>query len=82
MDTTTLKEITLPSGKVATINNFQGKHIRKATQKMGDDTSMFLFALMSECVLIDGAPVVMEDFDNMNGKDVLKLQAEFSGINF
>ncbi len=76
------KKITLPSGKTAEILPFQGAHIRKAQKKMGDDTSLFTFALISECVNIDGNPILMEELDVMDGRDVLKLQAEFSSAVF
>lgn len=76
------KEIILSDGRKAQVLPFKGHHIRQAQKLMGDDTSMFLFALIALCVEIDGKPVLVEDLDHMEGKDVLKLQAEFSGANF
>lgn len=76
------KIINLPSGKTAEILPFKGYHIRAAQRKMGEDTSLFIFALISECVNIDGKPVIIEELDQMDGRDVIKLQAEFSGANF
>lgn len=75
-------EIILSDGRKATVLDFKGHHIRQAQRLMGDDTSLFLFALISLCVEIEGKPVLIEDLDHMPGKDVMKLQAEFSGANF
>lgn len=76
------KEIKLPSGKVATIMEFKGKHIRKAAQIAEGDSGLLIFALIAQCTLIDGQPIVAEQLDEMDGRDVLKLQTEFSGANF
>jgi hypothetical protein len=76
------KEITLPSGSTAVIADFKGKHIRQATEMAGDDSGKIIFAMIAICCTIDGEPVVMEDLDEMAGKDVLALQKEFSDLNF
>jgi hypothetical protein len=76
------KIIELSDGRKAEILPFKGYHIRQAQKLMGEDTSMFIFALISLCVEIEGKPVSVEELDHMNGKDVVKLQAEFSGANF
>lgn len=77
-----MKQITLPSGKTAEIKEFKGKHIREAMRIMDGDTSAFIFAMIAICVEVDGKAIVMEDLDEMDGRDVLKLQAEFSSANF
>jgi hypothetical protein len=41
-----------------------------------------LFAMMAMCIEIDGKPIVMEDLDDMNGGDCLKLQGAFGELNF
>jgi len=76
------KQITLPSGKVAEIADFKGKHIRLAAEISDGKPGMFIFALIAQCTTIEGKEIVAEELDNMDGKDVLKLQAEFSGVNF
>jgi hypothetical protein len=80
--TATGKEITLPSGKTARIMDFKGKHIRQASEMAGDDATKVVFAMIAICTTIDGEPVVMEDIDEMPGKDVLVLQKEFADANF
>lgn len=79
---TTGKLILLPSGKTAVISDFKGKHIRQASEMAGDDASKVTFAMIAICCTIDNEPVVMEDLDEMAGKDVLALQKEFSDLNF
>jgi hypothetical protein len=76
------KEIELPSGKKAVIADFKGKHIQQASEMAGDNPSRVIFAMIAICVTIDGEPIVMEDLDEMPGRDVLKLQKEFSDLNF
>jgi hypothetical protein len=77
------KMIELSDGRKATIvTEPKGSHQRKAQKMMGDDTSLFLFALISLCIEIDGKPITMEELDEMPMKDTIKLQAEFAGVNF
>ena len=75
------KVITLPSGKSATIKKFKGRDILEAQKKAGESTERMLFALMSQCVLIDNQFVLMEDLEEMDGMDCLALMGEF-GTNF
>lgn len=76
------KEITLPSGKVALIEQFKGKHVRLAQRNAGTDTDAFLYHLIAMLTTIDGNPVVLEDLDEMEGRDLMRLMAEFSEANF
>jgi hypothetical protein len=76
------KSITLPSGKVAEIQDFKGKHIREAQRISDGETDKFIFAMISVCGTIDGKPIIMEDLDEMDGKDVLALMGEFNKENF
>lgn len=73
------KQITLPSGKTATIAGFKGKHIREAQKMAGGDEGKLIYALIAQTTKIDDKPVVMEDIDEMNGPDVLALMGEFGG---
>lgn len=73
------KEIKLPSGKVAIIGEFKGKHIREAQRIADGQQDKFLFALISITSTIDGQPIVVEDLDEMSGADVMMLMGEFSG---
>jgi hypothetical protein len=73
------KEINLPSGKVAVIVPFKGKHVREAQRIAGGDVSNIMFAMISLTTSIDGNPILMEDMDEMDGSDVLALMGEFGG---
>lgn len=74
------KEITLPSGAVATRLDFKGKHVRAAQRLADGDPSKSLFAIISVVTLIDGKPILMEDIDEMGGPDVIALMAEFNDV--
>lgn len=84
MDNQTVKtrEVTLPSGRIAIIQEFKGKHVRLAQRNAGTDTDSYLYHLIAMLTTIDSQPVVMEDLDEMPGGDVLKLMGEFSEANF
>jgi hypothetical protein len=75
-----LQTVQLSKG-VATISDFKGKHIMEATKVAEGDAGKMIFALIAITTTIDGKKIVMEDLLEMNGKDVLKLQAAFS-VNF
>lgn len=70
----------LPSGKTAVINPFKGKHVREAQKIADNDTSKMLFAMIAVTTTIDGKAIVMEDLDEMDGKDVLTLMKEFGSF--
>lgn len=52
-----------------------------AQKASGGDSDKIIFALIAQCVTIDGKVVVMEDLEDMNGADCLALMGEF-GSNF
>lgn len=69
------KEFELPSGKTCVIKRFKGKHVQQAQRLMdsklnGEDFADSLAAILVE---IDGKPVVLEDFAEMDGMDYLKM---------
>ena len=72
----------LPSGKTAVIQEFKGKHVAEAVRMADGNESKVIFALIALLTTIDGQPVVMEDIDEMAGKDVMKLMGAFSEVNF
>jgi len=76
-----MENFTLPSGKTAEIAPFKGRHIREAQRVAGADTEKITFALIAMLVKIDGHNVLMEDLDDMDGRDVLELMAKV-GSNF
>ncbi len=73
------KEIKLPSGAVAIVGEFKGKHVREAQRIAGGESDKFLFALIAITGRIDDKELNMEDLDEMDGADVLTLMNEFSG---
>lgn len=82
------KQITLPSGKQATIFEFKGKHVFKAQRFLADIKEDgksgldMMPIIISICTLIDGKAIVPEDLNEMAGQDVLELMGEFSAANF
>lgn len=76
------RTITLPSGKTAVIHPFKGKHIREASRIADGDSTKIIFALISMLTTIDGEPILMEDMDEMDGRDAMKLMGEFGEANF
>lgn len=86
--TATSKEMTLPSGAVATVSRFTGLHVFRAQRFMAQnadeksDGSEFMPIIISMCTLIDGKKIAPEDLYEMAGQDVIKLVEEFSAANF
>lgn len=76
------KVITLPSGATAEINPFKGKHVREANRLSDGDASLFIFAMIATTCTVNGKPIVIEDLEEMDGRDVLRLQGEFAVENF
>lgn len=73
-----MKEITLPSGKVANLKDGKGLDLLNA-QRKAKNSDEILFALIAEIAEIDGEAVIYEDLLEMSLEDVLALQAEISG---
>ena len=71
-----LKEITLPSGAKAVFLRRKGKALMNAQRKADGDSSKISFALLSEIVEVDGKPCLMEDFEEMDLFDVMRLSEE------
>jgi hypothetical protein len=72
-------ELELPSGAVAVIlDKFKGKHIRKAQAISGGDSNLIIYSLIAQLTQIDGASIVMEDLDEMDGRDVLVLMTHYN----
>ena len=75
-----LKEVTLPSGAQAIFYRRKGGALINAQRKAGGDTSRVAFALLSEIVEVDGKPCLMEDFDEMDLFDVMRLSEELGEL--
>jgi len=72
--------IDLPSGAKATKIEFKGKHVREAQRLSDGDQSKALFAIIAVATLIDGKRVTMEELDEMDGRDIIHLMAEYQGV--
>lgn len=75
------KQITLSDGRIAEVGEFKGRHVLEAQKVVGKETEKMIFALMAQCITIDGKKLVIEDYEDMPGPDVLSLMGEF-GENF
>lgn len=77
MPNTTFK---LPSGAVFEEIPFKGKHIREALRISDGDQIKSVFALITQCSLIDGKRITIEELDEMSGADVIVLMNKFQGL--
>nr|VFK45769.1 MAG: hypothetical protein BECKTC1821E_GA0114239_105412 [Candidatus Kentron sp. TC] len=75
------KEFVLPSGRTALFVKRRGVAVVDALRKGGDDPARMPIAHLSEHVLIDGAPVLMEELEHETpSEDVMVMIQEFSGL--
>ena len=72
------KEITLPSGKIATIKKGKGLDLLNA-QKNSNSSDEIPYALIAQLTEIDGQKLVYEDILEMDLEDVLAIQSEVTG---
>jgi hypothetical protein len=72
--------IILPSGVQAVFYRRKGRALIDAQRAAGDDSSRLMFALMAQVVEIDGKSVLMEDIEDMDLMDVLKLQEAMGSL--
>lgn len=68
----------LPSGKTAVINSFKGRDAMQAQRLAGTDSEKYIPALIVATTTIDGEKVIIEDLEEMDGMDYLKLMTAFS----
>ncbi len=73
-----LKEMTLPSGKIAVIKKGKGNDLLQAQIKAKIPEEI-IYALIAELVEINGQQLVYEDILEMELSDVITLQGEISG---
>jgi len=74
--TDVFKEVVLPSGIQAVFFRRKGRALLNAQRKAEGDASRISFALLSEVVEINGKPCLMEDFEEMDLFDVMRLTEE------
>lgn len=72
------KSLTLPSGKIAMIENGKGRDLLQAQMK-AKTADEIPYALIAELVEIDGEKLVYEDILELDLEDVITLQTEVSG---
>jgi len=70
-----LKEIKLPSGKMAKVRKAKGRDLLKA-QRVAQRQDELSYALLAEITEIDGQRMVYEDFMDLDLEDILILQEE------
>lgn len=74
------KETTLPSGAQAVFFRRKGRALTNAQRKADGDASRMGFALLSEVVEIDGRAPLMEELEEMDLFDVMRLQEVFGEL--
>jgi hypothetical protein len=70
------KEITLPSGAVATERRVTHRAFREAQKVAKQDETLMMNAIISARYLINGATVLPEDVDDLDARDTLVLMKE------
>lgn len=71
------KEFELKDGRRVIILKGKGRDARLAQQAAGADAGKLTQALMAQLVRIDGQQLVMEDFDELDLPDYMKIMQEF-----
>lgn len=74
------REVTLPSGAKAVFFRRKGAALTRAQRKADGDAGRMGFALLSEVVEIDGRAPLMEELEEMDLFDVMRLQEEFGEL--
>lgn len=84
IDANGVETITLKTGRVAKIAPGKGKHVRVAQRMTSgqDDDSLYLPALMSQLVTIDGKSFTMEEMDELPMSEYTELMTIFTERNF
>lgn len=72
------KTLTLPSGKIATLEQGKGRDLLQAQIK-AKTSDEIPYALLAELCEIDGQKLVYEDILELDLEDVIALQSEISG---
>jgi hypothetical protein len=75
-------ELELPSGAKAVINAFKGRDAMNAQKMIGTEATRYIPALISLTTTIDGKAIVVEDMEEMDGRDFMKLFTTFSEAAF
>jgi hypothetical protein len=75
-----IKSVELPSGAQAVFFKRKGRVLVDAQRAADGDPGRMAFALLARVVEIDGKPPLMEDLEEMDLFDVIKLQEEFGGL--
>lgn len=76
------KKFLLSDGREVEIREGTGRDAEEAQATFGGDSKKYMSALMAQCIIIDGNKIVMEDLPLLPLKDYMKIQTEFSEINF
>lgn len=72
-----VKEFTLPSGILVTLKEGKMRDVIAATKNAGDDKEKIMLALIARLATFNGKAMVMEDIENLNLRDSMKLLEVF-----
>jgi len=75
------RDVPLPSGKKASIRRGKGRDLVLASRMAGGgtDTIRLTYGIIAVLTRIDGKPITIEDVDEMDLPDVMKLMGEVVG---
>lgn len=76
-----LRKTTLSTGAVARFHRRKGRVLKAAQRKAGGDASAMAAALLSEVITVDDKLMAMEDIEDLDLFDLLKLQGIFSELS-
>ncbi|WP_242472444.1 phage tail assembly protein [Ectothiorhodospira mobilis] len=78
---TDLPEITLGDGRKAAIRKGKGRDLLTASRMAGgtNEPMKIAYGLIAALATVDGKPLTIEDVEDMDLGDVLKLQGEVMG---
>jgi RNase P/RNase MRP subunit p29 len=76
------KRITLSDKRIAIVRELKGFEIESADRLHEHKQHLYLPALASLSVTIDGKPILMEDFQQTKGKDYNKIRTAVALLNF
>lgn len=75
-----VKRITLPGGAAAVFYKRKGRALVDAQRAADGDAGRMAMALLAQVVEIDGRQLLMEDLEDLDLMDVLKLQEAFGDL--
>lgn len=78
----TEKTFLLSDGRTCRVVKGKGRHVMQATRVSDGLGDKFLYSMIALLTTIDGKGIVTEDLEDLPMADLLKIQTEFSELNF